>query len=177
MPTRETILNTLAEEQEKLLARYALFTPEELETPCTESEVPGGAPWRPKDHLAHLALIERAFQGMARRTLKGSADPVGFSRTGATNREEILAWIHRNNQQYVEAHHDDSLETLLADLTDARKDTLAMLEQLTDEQLAMPIPGAPWGDGTISGVLMTNARHATMHVAWIEEGLRLKAVQ
>jgi hypothetical protein len=52
-----------------------------------------------------------------------------------------------------------------------------MLEQLTDEQLAMPIPGAPWGDGTIGGVLMTNARHATMHVAWIEEGLRLKAVQ
>ena len=175
MQTREVILNTLAQEQEKLLARCALFTPEELETTCTESEVPGSAPWRPKDHLAHLTLIEKAFQGMARRTLKGSADPVGFSRTGATNREEILAWIHRNNQQYVESHANDSISMLLADITQARKDTIAFVEQLTDEQLALPITGAPWGDGTIGGVLMASARHGTMHIAWVEEGLRQKA--
>lgn len=41
MPTRESILSTLAEEREKLLARYQLFTQEELECPCTRSEVPG----------------------------------------------------------------------------------------------------------------------------------------
>lgn len=172
MPTRETILQTLAAEREKLLARYNQFTPAELETPCTESEVPGGEPWRPKDHLAHLTLVEKSFLGMARRTVKGSADPVGFSRTGATSREEILAWIHRNNQQYVATHHDDSLESLLSDLATARQDTLNFLEQVSDEQLAMPIPGAPWGDGTIGGVLMTNSQHGIMHLNWIEEGLR-----
>lgn len=172
MPTREAILNALTEEREKLLARFKQFTPRELETPCTESEVPGGARWRPKDHLAHLTLIEKAFQGMVRRTLKGFADPVGFSRTGATNREEIRAWIHRNNQTYIEAHHGDIMETLLADLANARKDTLTLLEQLTDEQLLLPISGALWADGSIGGVLMTNAQHENQHLGWIEEGLR-----
>ena len=172
MPTREVILSTLAEEREKLLARYQLFTQEELECPCTQSEVPGAGPWRPKDHLAHLALIERAFQGMVQRVLKGSADPVGFSRSGATNREEVLAWIHRNNQAYVEAHLNDSMQVLLADLAGARKDTLVLLEQLTDEQLTIPLPGAPWADGTIGGILVTNARHETLHLSWVEEGLR-----
>ena len=171
MPTRETMLRTLAEEREKLLTRYQQFTPEELETPCTESEVPGEARWRPKDHLAHLTLVEKSFLGMTRRTLKGSADPVGFSRIGATSREEILAWIHHNNQKYVAAHHDDSLETLLAALATARQDTLSMLEQLTDEQLTLPIPGALWGDGTISGVLITNAQHENQHLTWVEQGL------
>lgn len=172
MPTRDEIIKTLAQEREKLLARYRAFTPQELEENCTKSEAPDGEPWRPKDHLAHLTLIERSFLGMARRTLKGNEDPVGFSRTGAKNREEVLAWIHRNNQAYVDAHRNDSLETLLADLAHARQETLAQLEQLTDEQLATPIPGAPWGDGTIGGVLMTNAHHETMHLAWVDEGLK-----
>src|SRR5438477_9047914 len=119
MPTRDVILQTLAQEREKLLARYRTFTPEELEAKCTQSEAPSGEPWRPKDHLAHLMLIERAFQGIVRRTLRGAGDPVGFSRIGAKNREEILAWIHQNNQANVEAHRNDSLETLLADLTNA----------------------------------------------------------
>ena len=172
MPTRNEIIETLAQEREKLLARYQTLTPQELEENCTKSEAPDGAPWRPKDHLAHLTLVERSFLGMARRTVKCSEDPVGFSRTGAKNREEVLAWIHRNNQAYVDAHRSDSLETLLADLANARADTLTLVEQLTDEQLAMPIPCAPWGDGTIGGVLMTNAHHETMHVAWVNEGLK-----
>lgn len=171
MPTRADILSALAEAHTTLLARYQTFTPEELECPCTQSETPGGEAWRPKDHLAHLTLIERAFQGMARRYLKGNADPVGFSRTGAKNREEILAWIHHNNQAYVEAHRNDSMETLFADLAEARQDTLTMLEHLTDEQLNATLPGAPWGDGTIGGVLMTNAHHELMHLSWVEQGL------
>lgn len=172
MLTRDEIVKTLAKEREKLLARYRTFTPQELEENCTRSEAPDGEPWRPKDHLAHLTLIERSFLGMARRTLKGSEDPVGFSRTGAKNREEVLAWIHRNNQSYVDVHRNDSLETLLAELTNARNDTLTLVGQLTDEQLATPIPGAPWGDGTIGGVLMTNAHHEMMHLAWVDEGLK-----
>jgi len=171
MPTREVIVQTLTETHAELLAYYAILTPEELERICTTSEVPDGEPWRPKDHLAHLTLIEQAFQGMVRRTLKGSADPVGFSRTGATNREEIVAWIHRNNQAYVNAHHEDSLKTLLADLAHARQETLALLEQLTDEQLLLPLPGAPWDDGTVGGILITNAHHEQQHLAWVQQGL------
>ena len=171
MPTRDEIMNALTGEREQLLTRYQAFTPEELEQACTQSETPGGAPWSPKDHLAHLTLIERAFQGMVRRSLKGDTDPVGFSRTGAQNREEVLAWIHRNNQAYVDAHHLDSLHSLLSDLDQARNDTLAMLANLTDEQLVLPLKGAPWADGTIGGVLGTNAHHEHIHLDWVEEGL------
>lgn len=175
MPTREVILKTLTEAHEELLAYYRALTPEELGSTCTTSEVPGSEPWRPKDHLAHLTLIEQAFQGMVRRTLRGSVDPVGFSRTGATNREEILAWIHRNNQAYVDGHRNDTLETLLADLALARQETFALLDQLTDEQLSLPLPGAPWDDGTVGGILITNARHEHMHLAWVQQGLQQRS--
>lgn len=172
MPTRTDILEALTTSQECLLARYQIFTPEELEEPCTRSAVPEGASWRPQDHLAHLAMIERAFQGMIRRTLQAEADPVGFSRTGATNRKEIIAWINRQNQEYVDTHHDETLETVLADRAATRAKTLELLEQLTDEQLALPVPGAPWADGTIGGIILTNAHHEARHLSWIEEGLR-----
>ncbi len=172
MPTRDEILEGLAEAHAELLARYRTFTAQELEAACTQSETPGGEAWRPKDHLAHLTLIERAFQGMVRRSLKGDTDPVGFSRTGAKNRDEVLAWIHRNNQNYVDAHHDDYMETLLAELARARQDTLALLEQVSDEQLAIPLPGAPWADGTIGGILITNAQHERLHLSWVEKGLQ-----
>jgi len=175
MPTREVILKTLEEAREELLASYQKFTPEELERSCTASEVPDGNPWSPKDHLAHLTLIERAFQSMIRRTLRGSEDPVGFSRTGATSREELLAWVHQNNQTYVDAHHNDLMETLLADLAQARQDTLALLGQLTDEQLSLPLPGAPWDDGTVGGILITNGRHEHLHLSWLHEGLHQQA--
>src|SRR5258706_7505576 len=176
MPTRAEILDTLGRSQEQLFTHFRALTAEELELLCTENEVPGGRPWRPKDHLAHLAFIERQFQGMIRRTLEGETDPIGFSsRIGTTNREEVLAWVHRQNQAYAEEHAGDSVEEILADLTATRQKSLELLEQLTDEQLVQPVPGAPWADGTIGGVLITNAYHAERHTSWTEEGLRQQA--
>jgi hypothetical protein len=171
MPTREVILQTLQEEHENLLARYRAFTPDELETICTESEDPDGTPWNPKDHLAHLILIEQSFQEIIKRTIEGSADPVGFKRLGATNRAEILSWIHHRNQNYVEDHRNDDMSTRLANLEQARQETLSLLAQLTDAQLTQPITGSPWADGTIGGILITNAHHEKQHLDWIEKGL------
>ena len=176
MPTRTEILDTLGRSQEQLFTHFRALTAEELERPCTENEVPGGTSWRPKDHLSHLAFIERQFQGMIRRTIEGETDPIGFgSRIGTTNREDVLAWVHRQNQAYAREHAGDSLEEILADLTATRQKSLELLEQLTDEQLAQPVPGAPWADGTIGGVLITNAYHAKRHTSWTEEGLRQQA--
>ena len=85
MPTRSEILDALSRTQEQLFTHFRGLTPEELECPCTESEVPGGTPWRPKDHLAHLVYIEQQFQAMIRRTVEGDTDPLGFSsRIGTT---------------------------------------------------------------------------------------------
>ncbi|WP_201389936.1 DinB family protein [Ktedonobacter sp. SOSP1-85] len=178
MPTRAEIRDALRRSHEQLFTHFRALTPEELECPCTENEFPGGLPWRPKDHLAHLAFIERQFQGMIRRTIEGDPDPLGFNtRIGTTKRDEVLAWVHRQNQAYAKEHADDSLEEIFADLSATRQQSLELLEQLTDEQLAQPVPGAPWADGTIGGVLITNATHATIHTSWTEEGLHRQAEQ
>jgi len=172
MPTRADILHALTEDHQNFLAYYDMLTPEELAQPCTQSGVPEGKPWTPKDHLAHLVLIERTFQSIIKNTLRGDADPVGFSRRGAKNKEEIKVWIDQNNQTYADAHHEDSIETILSDLAATREKTLALLEQLTDEQLASAIPGSHWTDGTIGGLLITNAHHERLHQKWVTEGLQ-----
>ena len=172
MPTRAEILDTLTTSQERLIAYYQALTPAECGRGCTQSETPDGTPWSPKDHLTHLAAIERAFQAMIRRTLQGRADPTGLNSMGTT-REEIIALIHQHNQEHVNAHREDDLDTMLTDLAATRAKTLEMLAHCSDEQLAIPVTGAPWSDGSIGGVMITNAHHAAQHMAWVEEGLHL----
>jgi hypothetical protein len=53
----------------------------------------------------------------------------------------------------------------------ARGETLALLADLSDGQLVEKLPGAPWADGTIGGVLATNADHGRMHWHWVKEGM------
>ena len=171
MPARAEIIDKLHRERDALEERYRALTPEQLTAPCTESQTEGEAPWSAKDHVAHLAMIERAFQGMIRRTISGESNPVGLDFKGASM-SDIMIRVHQGNQDNVDEHRDDDLDTLFADLDAARADTLALIDQLTDEQLAAPLPGAPWNDGSIGGVLITNAHHAIQHWAWVEEGLR-----
>ena len=172
MPTRDEIIEKLAKERTRLEERYRALPADQVTCECTESQTPGEAPWSAKDHIAHLAMIERAFQGMIRRALDGADNPVGF---GGRSTGDIMAAVHRGNQDNVDEHRDDDLDTLFADLDAARADTLALIESLTDEQLASPLPGAPWNDGTIGGVLITNAHHAQQHWAWVEEGLQARS--
>ena len=170
MPERDTIIGKLAKERERLEEHYRALTPDELVCECTQSEAEDGAPWSAKDHIAHLAMIERAFQAMIRRHIAGEENPVGLNFSGAT-RDEVIARVHRGNEDNVREHKDDDIDALFADLDAARADTLKLLDELTDEQLASPLPGAPWADGTIGGVLITNAYHAIQHWQWVEEGL------
>ncbi|HLH60578.1 MAG TPA: DinB family protein [Ktedonobacteraceae bacterium] len=171
MTTRSEILNTLAASQEQVTAYFRGLSPEDLERPCTASGVPGAAPWRAKDHFAHLAQNERNIQILLRLTLKGETSlPGGMG--GAMSREERLAASNRRNQDYVDAHHDDSMETLFADVAAARQETLDLLAQFTDEQLAAPASISFVGDRTAGDLFAANAQHAAAHIHWIEEGLR-----
>jgi hypothetical protein len=172
MPTRDEIITKLDKERGRLEERYRGLSPDDLVCECTESEAEDGSPWAAKDHIAHLAMIERAFQGMIRRHLEGSKNPIGF---GGGSRDEIIARVHKGNEDNVRDHKEDDLDTLFADLDAARADTLALMESLSDEQLASPLPGAPWADGTIGGVIITNAHHALQHWTWVEEGLQQAA--
>ncbi len=170
MPTRSEILNTLAASQEQVTAYFQGLSREDLERPCTASGVPGESAWRAKDHFAHLTANERNIQVLLRLTLNGQTSLPG--NLGAMSSEERLAAANQRNQSYVNAHHDDSMETLFANLAAARQETLDLLEQFTDEQLAAPASISFVADRTTGDLFAANAQHAAAHITWIEEGLR-----
>ena len=170
MPTRSEILDTLAESQAQVTAYFQGLSPEDLERPCTASGVPGEAPWRAKDHFAHLTQNERNIQQLLRLTLAGATSLPG--NMGALSREERVAMGNQRNQGYVDAHRDDAMETLVADLAAARQETLQLLDQFTDAQLAAPASVSFAADRTAGDLFAANAQHAAAHIAWIEEGFR-----
>ena len=71
MPTRAEILDTRAASQAHLLALFHELSPAELERRVTASAVPGAAPWRAKEHVAHLMHNERTIQQWLRRARAG----------------------------------------------------------------------------------------------------------
>lgn len=173
MPTREAILGKLKSERDRLIERYRNLTLLELETDVTESESEEGSFWSPKDHLAHLCHIEGAFRQMVRDTLDGKENPTKLTSDGSEKRDRssVIARVHRRNEKQVNLRRGEDLASLFVDLEAARNETIALVQSLTDEQLANRVPGAPWGDGSIGGVLITNGYHEAQHLAWVEEGL------
>jgi hypothetical protein len=188
MPTRAEILDTLAASQTQVMAFFQGLSPEDLERPATANEAPGEAPWRAKDHFAHLVQNERNIQQMLRRTLAGETRdiqlrlqyPEGMPMPGilgdlsalTTEEEERLGMaIASVNQACVNAHHDDSMEMLAADFLAARQETLDLLQQFTDDHLATPVPTVI-GDQAAGDLFAGRAGHAAEHITWIEEGFR-----
>jgi hypothetical protein len=188
MPTRTEILDTLAASQTQVLAFFHALSPDDLERPATASDVPGADPWCAKDHLAHLVQNERNIQQLLRRVLVGeppdvilrSQYPEGMplprilgdlSALAPQEEERLEQAIAQLNQTTVNAHHDDTLESLVADFLVARQELLDLLRQFTNEQLAAPIPSVV-GEGTASDIFAGRAGHASEHMTAIEEGLR-----
>ena len=188
MPTRAEILDTLAASQAQVLAFFQGLSPHDLERPATASDAPGAAPWRAKDHLAHLVQNERNIQQLLRRALIGeprdeflrSQYPQGMPLPAVLGdwdaltpeeQERLELSIAQLNQATVNAHYDDTVELLVADYLVARQDTLNLLGQFTAEQLAAPVPTVV-GDGVAGDIFAGRAGHATQHIALVEEGLR-----
>ena len=188
MPTRAEILDTLATSQTQVLAFFQGLSPHDLELPATVSDLPGAAPWCAKDHLAHLVKSERNIQQLLRRALAGEPRdaflrgqyPAGMPLPGVLGdwdaltpeeQQRLELAVAQINQTYVEGHQDDSLEMLSAEFLAARQDTLDLLRQFTDGQLAAPMPTVV-GDGVVGDIFAGRAGHATEHMAAIEEGLR-----
>jgi hypothetical protein len=188
MPTRAEILDTLAASQTQVLAFFHGLSLHDLERPATASDVPGAAPWRAKDHFAHLVQSERNRQQLLRRILAGeppdvilrSQYPAGMPLPGTLGNWDALTPEEQKrlelavasvNQAYVNAHHDDTREMLVADFLTARQDTLDLLRQFTDEQLAASVPTVV-DEQTVGDVFAWGAGHPTDHMTWIEEGFR-----
>lgn len=188
MPTRTEILDTLAASQIEVLAFFQGLSQHDLERPATPSDLPGAAPWSAKDHLAHLVQNERNIQRLLRRALAGeprdaflrSQYPAGMLLPGTLGnwdaltpeeQEQLTLAVANINQTVVNARHDDTLERLAAEFLAARQDTVDLLHQFTDEQLAAPVPTVV-GEQVAGGLFAGRAEHATEHITAIEDGLR-----
>jgi hypothetical protein len=157
-----------------LLQTYAALPAEELSRDATRSEHDASSFWTAKDHLAHLSGIEKNFNRMIRRHFSGDKNPVGLTTddSGAPrSREAIMAGVHEMTESWVRMHRERSLSEVVALGQQVRAETLALLGELTDEQLAEKLPGAPWADGTVGGVLGVNGDHSRRHYQWAREGL------
>jgi len=155
-----------------LFEKYGELSHEQLLRPLTQSQHDSENHWSALDHLAHLALIERDFAAMVRRHVSGSASPVGLlndEHGQQRSRAEIMAIVNERTEQWQREHHNDTFSEVVALTAAARGSTLQLIAELSDEQLEEQLPGAPWADGTISGVLGANADHGRTHWKWVEE--------
>jgi DinB superfamily len=155
-----------------LFEKYGALSHEQLHRPLTKSQHDPDNLWSALDHLAHLALIERDFAAMVRRYVSGSTNPVGLlndEHGQQRSRAEIMAIVNERTEQWQREHCSDSFSDVVALTAAARGATLQLIAELSDEQLAEQLPGAPWADGSISGVLGANADHGRTHWKWIEE--------
>lgn len=175
-----------------LLEQYSALSDEDRSRPITTSKHDGAAQWSAKDHLVHLSGIERAFNRMVKRYLEGDPNPVGLSakpdgsaptreemlnafketsEEALRRREEIMARVHAMNEEWVARHRDKIFSEVVALGQKVRGETLSLLASLTDEQLQEQLPGAPWGDGTIGGVMAINGDHGRSHYKSVVAGL------
>ncbi len=164
---------TLNRDRAWLLDALAAMSPEDLVRGATPSEHDPSVMWTPLDHFVHLALIEHSFIGMIRRHMEGNPNPVGLltDRDGTErSREEIMKGVHQMTEDWATRHRAKSLSEVVAVTQAARAETIKLISELSDEQLAERLPGAPWGDGTIGGVLGAHAQHGRMHWRWMKEG-------
>ena len=152
----------------------ASLSDDELRSSRTRSEHDPESWWSHADHFIHTTLIERSFNEMVRRHLRGEQgmDPAMVDDSGAALRplDDLMAYVHAYTEGWKKEQEGKPLDELVRIGLAVRADTLALIAELDDEQLASKIPGAPWGDGTVGGVLAIHAAHARMHRHWSEAG-------
>lgn len=166
---RIDVETTLNESRTWLLTTFEGLTEEQLRRPLTKSEHDPSNTWCALDHFAHLALVEKDFVHMIRRQLAGHSNPVGLladDKGEVRTREQIMKIVNERTEAFQRDHHGASLSNVVALTAEARGETLRLLSELSDDQIGERLDGAPWGDGTIGGVLSANARHAHIHWDW-----------
>lgn len=154
-----------------LLERLAQMSEEELHAPRTFSEHDDASRWSFADHFIHTTLIERNWNDMFRRHLRGDRGMERRVREDGTpqSMEEIMASVHSWTEEWKVEHDGKSFDELVRIGLATRAETLALLAELSDEELASKIPGAPWADGTVGGIMAANADHGRMHFHWAKE--------
>ena len=106
--------------------------------------------WNVHDLLGHLAGAEHGMQATVKRFLAGEPLPEGFS---------LAYW----NQRQVEKQKERSVPDLLAGLAASRVDTLALLDSLTDDQLAVRGVHPAGFETSVGGIFKVIAHHERGH--------------
>lgn len=155
-----------------LMETLAGMSDADLRAPRTPSEHDPEKTWSYADHFIHTTLIEKNWNEMFRRHLAGQPGMAARTNRDGTpqSREDVMAGIHRWTEAWADEHRGKPLAELVRVGLAARAETLQLLSELTDEQLASKIPGAPWADGTVGGIMAANADHGRMHFNWAKEG-------
>ena len=157
-----------------LLETFTAIPEDDLNREITTSRHDPEASWSAKDHLSHLIGIEVAFNTIIERHIEGHPSPIGIATAPDGSRrsqEEMMTIVHAMNEKWVNEHKSKTLGEVIALGQTVRSATLALLGSLTDEQLAEKIPGAPWSDGTVGGVMSINGNHGRQHYTWVSEAL------
>ncbi len=154
-----------------LLQRLGAMPNDELTSPRTYSEHDPGSRWSFADHFVHTTLIERNWNAMFRRHLAGEQGLQARVRSDGSpqSMDEIMASIHSWTEEWKAEHDGKPFHELVRVGQAVRAETLALLAELSDDDLSSKIPGAPWADGTVGGIMAANADHGRMHYAWAEE--------
>ena len=156
------------------LEAIAALSDEERAAPRTRSEDNPDSWWSEADHFIHTTLIERNFNEMIRRHVRGERgmDAALVSEDGQALKPvgDIMAYVHRMTEKWKVENEGKPLDELVRIGLATRADTFALLNELTDEQLESKIPGAPWADGTVGGIMAVHTDHQLMHRRWAAEG-------
>jgi hypothetical protein len=131
--------------------------------PITPSEHPGGRPWTPKDHLAHLVARERDFLEIALRVVASEPNPLRLEHRGSTAQDRA-AYVHRENQVNVEDRREATLTDLLGELLDLRSQLVSIVMTLSPEDLTRAITTEPGQEVPAHTLLGSSDRHAKAHI-------------
>ncbi len=131
-------------------------------TPDTEVKSTENPAWTVHDIAAHVTLSERGLQATIQRFLEGVELPADFS---------LDVW----NERQVQKAQARTLANMIAGLTASRKETLELLESLTDEQMAVEGMHPAGFRTTVAGVFKVMAYHERLHSAEMARALGLPA--
>jgi uncharacterized protein (TIGR03083 family) len=137
----------LAEGRETLLSAIDALSSEDWDRPTSNPE------WTAREILAHISQAGPGLLGRMRRFVAGtSALPPGF---------DLNIW----NTRQVAKQKGADISTMVATLTDSRRETLTFLDELSDDQLDLRGWHASGQEMSLADMFEIMARHESTHAA------------
>ncbi len=161
------------------LEAIAAMSEEERRAPRTRSEHDPDSWWCHADHFIHTTLIERQFNEMVRKHLRGepAMDRNLVDETGASLRslDDIMAYVHRFTEGWKVENQDKPLDELVR-IGCAVHGTRCAPRRARRRAARVEDPRCALGeDGTVGGIMAVHTDHTLMHRHWAAEGTTVEA--